>query len=381
MKAIAYVIPSFPVLTETFVVNEMNAMAELGHRILPIALESAAAIDSSLHQPWLARVVPPAQLGPKVTLAMTLATLTPPVWKFVFAQQAFPRRSLLLLAARVAARARGCDHLHAHFAQHTAAVAIVAARILGVTVSFVGHGADVYANPHDLAVKLRTADLAVAVCREMRQLFEQQGACQAALIPCGINTRLFTPGDRQRTSKRLLFIGRLVEKKGLDTLLQALARIDDPELGLDIVGDGPLADRYRTQIEALGLQSVRFLGVRNQDWLAQHGHGYLALVAPFRIAANGDRDTGPLVVKEAMAMGLPVITSNIMGLKEIVSRRTGFQVAPDCPVALGRAIRKLAGFSENRYRRMALQAKWRARRLFDVELQARRLSGWMESLG
>ncbi|WP_028114841.1 glycosyltransferase family 4 protein [Ferrimonas kyonanensis] len=380
MKAIAYVIPSFPVLTETFVVNEMNAMTKLGHRILPIALESADAIDSALHQAWMTRVVPPAPLGSKVALAMAQAVLTPAVWQFLREQQAFPRRSLLLMAARVAAQARGCDHLHAHFAQHTAAVAIVAARILGITVSFVGHGADVYAHPHDLPVKLRNADLSVAVCREMRQLFEDQGASQAALIPCGINTQLFTPGDVPSRRKRLLFIGRLVEKKGLDTLLQALARIDDPQLQLDIVGDGPLAASYRAQIEALGLKSVRFLGVRNQDWLAQHGHRYLGLVAPFRIAGNGDRDTGPLVVKEAMAMGLPVITSNIMGLKEIVSCRTGFQVAPDNPGALSRAIRKLTALSDARYQRMALQAKWRARRLFDVELQAKRLSGWMESL-
>ncbi|WP_417347512.1 glycosyltransferase [Ferrimonas sp.] len=381
MKSIAYVIPSFPVLSETFVVNEMTAMAELGHRILPIALETCPQVDNDLHRHWMRHLVTPWSTDSLSLMSVLVkAPLKPKLWQFLAKQQGFSMRSLLLLGARIAAQAKGCDHIHAHFAQHSAAAAIVAARLLGVTVSFVGHGADVYRAPADLELKLRHSDLSIAVCREMREMFSPHCNGITALVPCGIDTRKFGCLQLGKQRKRLLFVGRLVEKKGLDTLLMAMALIGDPDLELDVVGEGPLKAQWQALARAMGLTGVRFLGARPQSWLASEGGHYLAMVAPYRVAKDGDRDTGPLICKEAMAMGLPVIASSLMGLKELVSSRTGFRVRPDDPQALKRAIRSLMNLSEGRRLKLGLKGRERVRRHYELRLQARRLSSLVEAL-
>ncbi|BDY04920.1 glycosyltransferase [Ferrimonas sp. YFM] len=381
MKSIAYVIPSFPVLSETFVVNEMTAMAELGHKILPIALETRPEVDNELHRHWVRHMVTPWNVS-KLSLAKMLmrAPFNPELWRFLASQSGFSARGLLLLGVRIAVQAKGCDHIHAHFAQHSAAAAIVAARLLGITVSFVGHGADVYRAPADLELKLRHSDLSIAVCREMREMFSPHCKGITALVPCGIDTNKFSRQAPSEGDKRLLFVGRLVEKKGLDTLLMAMALLGDPELELDIVGDGPLKQQWQTLAKAMGLTGVRFLGARPQSWLASEGSHYLAMVAPYRVAKDGDRDTGPLICKEAMAMGLPVIASSLMGLKELVSSRTGFRVRPDDPQSLKRAIRALLAMPEAERQKLGLKGRERVRRHYELKLQARRLSSLVEAL-
>ena len=70
------------------------------------------------------------------------------------------------------------------------------------------------------------------------------------------------------------------------------------------------------------------MGSRPSAWIAEHGPAYLAFVGPFRTAADGCKDTGPLVVKEAMAMAVPVITTRHMGMKETVDATSGFLADP-----------------------------------------------------
>ncbi|WP_028118044.1 glycosyltransferase [Ferrimonas senticii] len=387
MKSIAYVFPTFPVPSETFITNEMEAMAALGHPLFPCALEWHSDVADTAIQPlqrkWLKRVKPLPQiplwqaLGSAVAVGYKRAG-----WQFIRQQRHWRQRSLWLAALRLASwvRANGCNHIHAHFAQHSAAVAIAAAKLCGCTVSFVGHGADIYQRPFDLKAKLQHADLAVAVCRDMQQQFvKQQADAATALIPCGIDIARFSLNHSQiGTQPRLLFVGRLVEKKGVDLLLQALQQLP-PTVGLDIVGSGPLLDSLDRMAQRLNVD-VRFLGQRDQAWLQANGGYYVALVAPFRIAANGDRDTGPLVCKEAMAMGLPVITTAIMGLPETVNHKCGYLVPPESPEQLAQAIAALLALKPEQRRRLGLRGRLRAERLFSNHHQAQRLSARIEAL-
>ncbi len=386
MKTIAYVIPQFPVASETFIVNEMEAMQALGHSLIPCTLhqDKTAPCCQPTHAYWLRQLidlqkVPYWRLG----LAMGWCGINRSAWQFLQQQRHWPRRSLWLAALRLAVvvRQQRCDHIHAHFAQQSAAVAIVAARLVGVTVSFVGHGADVYQAPYDLPLKLRHADLAIAVCQPMLAQFQQQApATASALIRCGINLAQFRFHAPCLPKARLLFVGRLVEKKGLDLLLAALRRLPPKQrLGLDVIGQGPLL----TSLQQLAQQwqlDVRFLGFRDQCWLQSHGHQYQALVAPFRVAANGDRDTGPLVCKEAMALGIPVISSNIMGLPEIVNDECGRLIAPEDSQALAQAILWLQQRSAHQRHRMAIKGRQRVERLFCHHQQAAQLSALIERL-
>ncbi|MBY6185536.1 glycosyltransferase family 4 protein [Marinobacter hydrocarbonoclasticus] len=381
MKTLVYVIPVYPVLSETFIPNEIRAMVDRGHQVVPVALESGQGQAQGDEPPALSLPgVPRWQAGLQVW-----RLLRPKALKFLAAQKGLPRMSLTLSACRLAVLARQAkgDHLHCHFAQHSAAIGILTAAMLGKSVSFVGHGADVYRAPSDLPLKLATASFSVAVCRDMANDFARLGSAATHTIPCGIPTQRFVPCSVASVSApgRFLAIGRLVEKKGFDFLLRVLSAFPESQRPiLDIVGHGPERQALETLISQAGLDPwVNLLGPQPLRFFkANHGR-YRALLAPFRIACDGDRDTGPLVIKEAMALGLPVVVSNIMGLKEIVSRQTGWQCPPDDLYAWRRALRQVMQSDAERLDAMGVRARARVHRHFDVAIQARKLSSLVEA--
>jgi glycosyltransferase involved in cell wall biosynthesis len=386
MKTIGYVLANFPVLSETFVLTEMRAMMRRGHRIVPIVMGRSdgprqpdngdiAAMALHLDQIPAGAV---AGLLPRAGRGLAQAL------RFARAQQGLPRRSLLWSSARIAAaaRARGCTHLHAHFAQGATAHAIVAARLIGAGVSFVCHGHDIYQHPIDLAPKLASADAVLAVCEDMRaDLAAIAPGAAVVNAPCGVDAERFRPRPEAGTNHRLLFVGRLIDCKGVDDLLWALARLP-PERrpGLDIVGDGPLKDGLMAMADELGLDaSVAFKGVRSSEWIAEHGPAYMAFVGPFRPAADGLKDTGPLVVKEAMAMGLPVIATRQMGLKETVDTASGFLAEPGDRPSLLAALERLLALDPDQRAALGRGARARVLERFTDLRQAETLSRLVEA--
>lgn len=388
MKTIGYVLPDFPVLSQTFVGNEMRAMARLGHRIVPLAIRRADGPgqpeDAALagETAWLAEVDRRAGAMSFLRSLRSLHRWLP----FALRQRDQRPRSLVWAAARLAAvaRARGCSHLHAHFAQGSTAIAIVAARMMGVPVSFVGHGYDVYAAPADLPLKLAAADFAVAVCADMAADFAQLAAnANVATVHCGVDPARFSPcRDSQVDAElRLLCIGRLVDSKGIDDLLHAvaLARREVP-VQLTVVGHGPMRQKLESLMAELGLAAaVRFVGAVPSAWIAEQAARHDVLVAPFREGANGTRDTGPLVVKEALAMGLSVIASRFMGLKEIVAPDCGVLVPVGDRAALAEAIVRMARLEPEVRRAMGAAGRERVLQRFTLEGQAKALSALIEA--
>lgn len=388
MKTVGYVLPSFPVLSETFIGTEMRAMQRHGHRVVPIAFTRAvgqaqpADMDLARATTYLEDV--PFSAAFSALRHLRLSTLQAAA--FVAVQRALPARSLVFQALKLAAVAQRsrCTHLHAHFALSTAATAIVAARLTGISASFVGHGFDVYTSQRDLGTKLRHVNFAVAVCQDMADDFRRLAPnARVATVHCGVEAHRFTLDDSlQERVWRLLFVGRMVEKKGVDTLLKSLAQIPlERRPGVDLLGDGPQRTALERLADELGVAThVRFLGSRSADWIAEHGPHYVGLVAPFRVAANGDRDTGPVVAKEAMAMGLPVIASRLMGLREIVQDgRTGFLVPVEDVDALASAISRLVAMPETQRRAMGRAGRERLLELFTADAQAAALSACVEA--
>lgn len=334
MKRLAYLLADFPVLSETFVGDEIRAMRARGHEIEIIMMRRSTGPAQQADIILADTGTELASLPRKLAFAdVALLSGVPAALAFVREQTRLPRLSLLHHAVRLARhfKATGTDHVHAHFAGGAAAHAIAAARLAGITCSFVCHGHDVYAEAEDLAVKLAYANRVVAVCNDMSH--DLQGICPAAhisTIPCGISVEKFKPQDVGEHTERIIFIGRLVPQKGIADLFTALAQIEPTKRPkLDVVGEGPLEHDLKMQAEKLGLcDSVTFLGRQTSDWFALHGPRYKALIAPFRTAPDGARDSGPMVIKEAMAMGLPVISTRYMGVKEMVTDATGWLAEP-----------------------------------------------------
>ena len=388
MKTIGYILGQFPVLSQTFVGNELRAMQDRGHKIVPIVLKRA---DGPAHPQDLLTAVQATYLE-NVSRQSAVDEFKRPTtgairsMSYLMNQQTLNRFSLLGNAMKIVAAARkhGCDHLHAHFAGAAASHAIVAARWMGVTVSFTGHGTDVNRDREDLELKLQKTDLSIGVCNDMVDEFAMVGpASQLAMVPCGTNTDKFRPAQTLKSNGKLLYLGRLSPSKGVDDLIEAAYHLGDHCADIDIVGDGPLAHALKKRAQDYGLlgKKINFLGAKCPDWVGREAPFYQGVVLPFKPSPDGQKDTGPLVVKEAMAMGLPVLSTRFMGIKDTISPDTGFLVEPNNTRQLAEAMKQLSILNEIDRFEIGKRARNRIQQHFTIEGQARTLSGLIETLG
>ena len=385
-KKIAYVLSAFPVLSETFIGNEIRALEAQGHTIIPLVFD----LRSGVAQPDDMVLAKRVNVIASVSAGNALSML-PNLWRarrFAFEQKLLARRSLLWHALKIAAVARrnDCSHIHAHFAGGAAAHAIAAARIAGLTVSFSCHGHDIYAEPEDLAAKFTNTDAVVSVCNEMREDLLAMGCSKPVMmIPCGTDPDRFQPiANGKIENGRLLFVGRLVPQKGLDDLFAAIGLLNGKlRVHLDIVGDGPLRDYCESEAARLadeGGHEIKMLGSRTGEWLKANAPHYCGVCLPFKTAPDGSRDTGPLVVKEAMAMQLPVISTAYMGVKDTVTAETGILVEPGDPQALSKAILELETAGPQQRQALGTAGRNRVLDHFTLTAQAQALSRLFESL-
>nr|WP_294527611.1 glycosyltransferase [uncultured Rhodopila sp.] len=373
--SILYVLDAFPVLSETFVTNEIRAMRRMGHRIVPFSLSRYTGPCQPEDEAMKAETLHLADVS--TLRAAAFAGMHPrgmaAALRFANRQKGLRPRSLLRAAARVAlaARQQGCSHLHAHYAHSTAATAIAAAAIGGLTCSFIGHGCDIYGESSDLPLKLASADVVFATCEDMAADFRRMApAVNVRVVSCGTDPERFVPAPDAGSNGRLLAVGRLVEQKGYPVLFDALARLPaDRRPVVDVVGGGPMEQELKQLAMSTGVgSSVQFLGRMPNNWIAQQGPRYQGFLAPYVVCKDNDKDTSPVAVKEALAMGLPVVASWLMGLKESVNASCGRHVEPGDAGDLADAIAWLAGLTAAQ--RQVLGAAGRQHALANLTLAA-----------
>jgi glycosyltransferase involved in cell wall biosynthesis len=361
MKKITYVIPVFPVVSETFITTEIKALTECGHDIQPVCFERNSDPCQVGDEAIAAAMVDIRNV--KVLSLMSLITIVfinffHSGWKalkFSFDQQGIRPRSLLLQACKLAylTRKHGSDHIHAHFAQCSAATAIVAARLLGISVSFTSHGSDVYKAPCDLQLKLQNANFSIAVCKRMKKdFYELTPTPQVHIIPCGVDVSFFqarssfkesSKNGVEEKSKKFIFLGRLAQTKGILHLILAVAKLPiELRPSIDIAGDGYLREEAVAMVNTHGVAgSFTFLGEVDKSWVQQNCSNYAAMISPFCKAGDGIMDTGPLVIKEALALKLPLLTTDIMATGEFVDSSCAFISNSSDPEDLARTLLKL----------------------------------------
>ena len=362
MKKIAYVIPLFPVASETFITTEMRALMKLGHKVQGICFERSQqacqvgdeAIDEGMLDTQDVKVIALSSLIYKLFSNFFGSGFRG--LRFAFEQQGIRPRSLILQALKLAylTHKTGCDHIHAHFALCSTATAIVAARLLGLSVSFTSHGSDVYKAPSDLALKLQNADFSIAVCKRMQIDFKNfTPDAQVYTVPCGIDLDFFNSHNvisHQAVSQhhsayqqKLLYLGRISETKGILHLVQALAKLPvHLRPCIDIAGDGPMKEETMQMAQEFGLSgSVKFLGGVSRQWIKDNSSDYAAMVLPFCKVEGGIMDTGPLVIKETLALKLPLLTTDSMATGEFVDSDSAFISNSSDPEDLARTLLKL----------------------------------------
>lgn len=394
------VLKGYPRISETFISNEIRLLESLGFEIRILSMRQpresfshASVKDIRAKVDYL-----PEELSGH--LAGLLADAARAAWLnpagFLRALLHLARRlaktrkvtSLkhFLQGARLAGRIlpnSGVTHLHAHFAHSPASVTWFASLMTGLPFSFTAHAKDVWTqDQQSLSEKLAAAKFVVTCTEANRRYLESlnRNHTPVTTVYHGIDWRQFSPKAEARTPKppyRILSVARLTAKKGLDTVLRALAQLKEQGVDFEyvLVGDGEERAQHLELIERLGLTPVcRWLGTQTHEEVVKLYDWADVFVLGCRVAANGDRDGIPNVLAEAMAMGVPVVATMISGIPELVEDgRTGLLVEPDDIDGLARAILRLASDHELRSRLIpAAQAKIRAD--FDNRVLTQRLA-------
>jgi colanic acid/amylovoran biosynthesis glycosyltransferase len=330
----------YPELSETFIANEVAGLRRLGVSVRVEALSRAAhpAPGPGPDVLWEAestatRARAMLALAARHPLACLRDVLARRRWR---REEPVPPLRMLAPAALRVARERTV-HVHAHFAAGAALAALRIARVTGVPFSVTAHAYDIFQRPANLAEKLRAATFATSGCAynvaHLRAVAGPAATIEEVVMgvdPAALRREAAPPGDRRVTA-----VGRLVEKMGFGDLVEAcalLARRGEP-VRLRIAGDGPLRDALAAGAELLGPlepAAVRAL-LEDSDVLAM----------PCVVAADGDRDSMPVVVKEALAMELPVVGTDEVGLPEVIRDGWGRLVPPGDPEALADALAEL----------------------------------------
>lgn len=391
---VGYVLKVYPRLSETFIVNEILELERQGARVTVFSLRLPE--EGRFHEK-LARVAADVVYLPALTthdlaafaveraaeLAPARRRLGGALWDIVSSGDV---RRLKYFAQAVAlhleATRRGVQHLHAHFATSSTAVAALASELSGIPFSFTAHAKDIYLDAHDLSLledRLRRARFAVTVCdanlRHLRATFGDAGRVER--IYNGLDLAELTPPAAKDVNDVpvILGVGRLVPKKGFDTLLDACALLarGGTAFRCRIVGEGPGRAALEDQVRALGLERhVELTGALPNGSVHRMIAGADVMALPCRVADDGNRDALPTVLLEALALGIPVVSTPVTGIPEIAGDGAGALVPPDNPAAL---VAELRRFLADPALRTACGTAGRARveRLFDVRRNVARL--------
>jgi colanic acid/amylovoran biosynthesis glycosyltransferase len=280
--------------------------------------------------------------------------------------------------------------IHAHFGWAAADVRLAAARA-GVPMLATFHGSDLTAflgpgRRRDYARLFRQVDHVITVSRFLEGRVRSLGYEGAVhVVPGGVRlSRLrFREPSAGGGDARLIFIGRQIECKGLDTLLQALCLLGPEYAGvrLEVIGDGPMrADNERLAADLGVAARVDFRGALPKDHVVEALRRADVLVAPSRTAAGGQAEGRSVVAMEALATGLPVVATDNGGLPETIPPSLRHELVPEgdagaLAARIGRVLHDRAGWSA----RARAGRAW-AEEQFDSELLARRVARIYETV-
>lgn len=377
---IGYVLKVYPRFSETFIVSEILAHEAAGIELEIFALRPPT--EGRFHE-QLARVRAPVTYLPSQGLRASdfwaqvrcAAAGDSLFWeRFAPAQNEDLVDVAQALALADLVRERGLTHLHAHFASSATTVARLAARLAGISYSFTAHAKDLYHESVDATQmwhKLADASAVVTVSDyNVAYLQTQFGEAAAGVrrIYNGLELARFPFKPPMGRPQQIIAVGRLVEKKGFDVLIDACALLRDQGRTFTclIVGTGDQQAALAQQIPRLNLDAqVRLVGPRPQGEVVDLVQRGAVFAAPCVVGSDGNRDGLPTVLLEAMALGTPCVATDVTGIPELIEHGvTGLLVPQRDPGALAASLAALLDDEALRVD-LALAARQRIEQMFD----------------
>jgi glycosyltransferase involved in cell wall biosynthesis len=413
---VAYLIRSFPRLSQTFILTEILTLEAQGAEIRILALVNP---DEPLVQPGLQELRAPVTYLESALPSSTwrralvhLRLLVQRPARYLRAlgcvlregrehesgysnYSAFRCLSLAVTAAALL-RAPGdsgtrIDHLHAHFAHDPTFIASLVHLLTGISYSFTAHARDLYQIGHGPLVRRSTGATHVITCCRANRDFLVSALPESLnprvrLIYHGVDSQFFRPRDSRTVNgatPTVVTVGRLVAKKGLADLVRACGIVGRAlDFKCLIFGDGPQRAELLSLIEAEGLGGrVQLMGSLTQrELIAAYQRADVFALTPF-VTKDGDRDGIPNVLMEAMACGLPVLTTDAGGIAELVTHLSnGFLLPPRDVDALATGLRTLLEDPELRAR-LGGEARKTVTRRFDSKVCISELGSIFRAIG
>ena len=391
-RKIVLVLKGYPRLSETFIAQEILSLEKAGFDLEIIAMRephdvAIHPVHREIRAPY--RYIPEYLHDAPIRVARSLAAVRK-LPGFGAAWRAFRRdlgrdfsrdraRRFGQAAVLAAEMPRDAARLHAHFIHTPSSVTRYASLMTGIPWSCSAHAKDIWTSPdEDLALKLASAVFTVTCTKAGQERLGQLAPPDKPphLVYHGLDLSRFRPlvvpkpdrrGQGPENALRLLTVARAVEKKGLDTIIEALGRLPQ---GLfwswTHIGGGQLIDHLKAQAAGLGIEDrCRFLGARPQEDVIEAYGASDVFVLPCRVADDGDRDGMPNVLMEAGSQGLVLVSTAISGVVELIDEgETGLLTQPNDPEALAAIIQRLADDPGERYR-LGKGASEKVFRMFD----------------
>ena len=370
LSAVGFILKRYPRLSETFILNEIRALERLG---VPLHIFSLLPPEPGLVHPAVSEVQAPVVYLPRSWLLKIWTVLVAHfhligrrpqnymkaivqtgVWS-VRIRRPFETWKQFMRAGAIANECHrlGIRHLHAHFVNTPSVVAQLVSTMSDISFSFTAHAKDLYLTPARVVNKqLAQAAFAVTCTGYNREymcgLIGQEAHPRIHLIYHGIDPSEFSSSDKNITNNNtaaeplILSVGRLVPKKGFSDIILACASLRARGIAFRclIVGAGPLRGTLEALVSQHNLEGqIIFTGAMAHDRLITLFQEANVFALASRITEDGDRDGIPNVLTEAMASSVPVVTTAVSGIPELVEHeRTGLLVAPEDPEALADAI-------------------------------------------
>lgn len=395
--ALAYITGCYPRATDTFIQREVQSLRALGwvvktfsvrrsdasHDVSDFIRSEKLATQYLLPLPWLRLLG--ANLGfvmrqPRLylqTLGLAQRTSRPGLRGWLYNMVYF--QEALVLAQ--ALRKHGVQHLHNHLGDASGTVAMLAAKLAGIGYSITVHGPHLFFDPLHWALpeKLRHSRFIACIshyCQSQLMLFSKpEDWLRLTIVHCGVDPDQYSVQAVRGSATQLLYVGRLAAEKGLLILLESLHQMRNMQVPvhLTLVGDGEDRDLLEQRVAQMGLRDmVHFAGFANEAGV----RAYLQAADVFVLPSFAEGV--PVSLMEAMACGVPVVSTYVGGINELVEPEvTGMLVPASDATALALTLNKLLSNPELR-QQLARKGRERVEESYHLGRQIQKLSSLFE---